>query len=314
MFKELIKKHPYLYQFLYETRIKMQVKRNKVKTIDQMKKKIIELNIKRNGTVPDLENPKRYTDKIHWRKLYGLTPEMSRLSDKYAVREWIKEKIGEEYLIPLLGVWDSFDEIDFNKLPDKFVLKTNNASSTNVIVTDKNSLDLKLLKKKFDFWMKMPYWYLYGYEMQYSKIPPKIIAEKYMEDPEKEEILDYKFRCYMGRAEYVCVDLNRHADHRRAILDRNWMLQDVFLEYPAPDTVPEKPENFEKMLEIADTLAEGFDYVRVDLYDIAGHIYFGEMTFTSSSGLCTIKPEEWNYKLGSLWKLDTTKKKEFDFS
>lgn len=251
----------------------------------------------------DWSNLKSYTEKMQWAKLYDTDPRKVVLSDKYLVREWVKNKIGEEYLIPLLGVWDSFDEIDFDTLPTQFVLKTNHGSSTNIIVKDKNTIDKKYLKKLFDRWMQMDFAFASSIQLHYSKIERKIIAEQFIET-ENKDLPDYKFICFNGKPYYVWVDLGRNVHHTRKVYDLNWELQhwnqnnyDVNLDEL------DKPLNFEKMVELAKQLCEGFHHVRVDLYNVNGKIYFGEMTFTNASGLEPIVPEEYDYKLGDLWQL-----------
>ena len=154
------------------------------------------------GMHMDIKNPKTYSQKIQWLKLYDPNPSRSMLADKVAVRDWIKEKIGEEYLIPIYGVFNSFDEIDFDKLPKQFVLKTNHSSGWNVVVKDKSTFDKKEAKKKFDKWMKLDYAFWTEYEPHYSAIVPKIIVEKYMED-KTGNLTDYKFLCFDSKAEFV---------------------------------------------------------------------------------------------------------------
>lgn len=263
----------------------------------------------RVGIELNMENPKRFSEKIQWRKFNELTPIMSTLSDKYAVREWIKEKIGEEYLIPLLGVWDSFDEIDFEKLPDSFVLKTNNASGTNMIVENKARLNMKKAKKKFDKWMQIPFGLISGFEFQYLDIKPKIIAEKNMltESNGIKDLPDYKFYCFDGKVycSFTRFDYALNPDNSKMyFLDRDYNILPVCKKEKQllTESIP-KPKNYEKMVEIAEKLSEGFSHVRVDLYNIDGEIYFGEMTFTNMSGFVSYNPDEFDFELGRQWKL-----------
>lgn len=249
-------------------------------------------------------SPKAYTEKIQWAKLHDNTPIKTTLSDKYLVREWVSEKIGDQYLIPLLGVWDKYSEIDFNQLPDRFVLKTNHGSGTVIVVRDKAAIDHKRNSSLFNDWMHTDYAYVFGLEMQYTNIKRKIIAEQYLDSKEK-ELQDYKFLCFDGKPYYCWVDLDRFSNHTRNIYDLNWELQpwNQYTYGNCKKDIP-KPKNFDKMVEIASVLCQGFSHVRVDLYNIEGKIYFGEMTFTNGSGYECIVPDEYDFKLGELWNIN----------
>ena len=235
----------------------------------------------------DLDNPQSFNEKIQWLKLYDTTPLKTRLADKYLVRDWIKEKIGEKYLVPLLGVWDSFDEIDFDALPDTFVLKCNHGSGMNMVVKDKKAFDKKAAKVQFDEWMKSDFTFLNGFEMQYRDIPHKIIAEKFIEQMD-ENLLDYKIHVFGGEPKIIQVIGDRDLVHhtgKEAFFDLNWQPQDLMYHtYDMYEKMPSRPDNLGEMLNIARKLGTEFRYVRVDLYNIDGKILFGEMTFTPASG------------------------------
>lgn len=251
----------------------------------------------------DWNNLRTYNEKMQWAKLYENNKQKSTLADKYLVRNWVEEKIGKEYLIPLLGVWDTFDEIDFEKLPDRFVLKTNHGSGTNIIVKDKNCFDKIEAKNRFDMWIKTNFAFKNGFQMQYNDIKPKVIAEKFIECVDG-DLKDYKFLCFDGKVYYCWVDSERYSDHRRNIYNLNWELQEWQQHYYKNTDIPiPKPTNFEKMIELAKELCQGYSHVRVDLYNANGRIYFGEMTFTNGSGFEMIHPHEYNLILGDLWKL-----------
>lgn len=255
----------------------------------------------RFGYAPDFENPKGFNEKIQWLKLYDSTPIKGMLADKFAVREWVKKKIGEEYLIPILGVFDKFEDIDFSKLPDKFVLKTNHASSTNVLVKDKAKLNLLENKLKFKRWLSTNYAFKKGFELHYGLISPKIVCEKFMGNG---DLVDYKFFCFSGGVKFVWVDTGRYTNHKRNIYDLNWKeMEFTYDNYEKTDV--EKPKNLDKMIEFAAKLSEGFAFVRVDFYEIDGRLYFGEMTFTSSSGMDRFHPEKYDEIVGSYLKLPT---------
>jgi len=260
------------------------------------------------GEELDLINPRTYNEKMQWSKLYDNTLLKTNLTDKYLVRDWIKEKIGEQYLIPLLGVWDNFDDIDFNTLPNKFVLKTNHGSGWNLIVNDKNKLDKNNAKVKFNKWM-CSNWSFMTFEMHYKDIKPKIIAEQYIEGLGR-ELEDYKFLCFDGNVNYCWIDIDRFTDHRRNVYDLDWNLQGWQQHsYKNSDYPIKKPENFDLMIQLTKKLAEGFSHVRIDWYNVQGKIYFGEMTFTNSSGFELIHPHKYNLELGDLWKLPIHKNK-----
>ncbi len=266
----------------------------------------------RTGEFLDFDNPQTFNEKIQWLKLYDSTPIKTRLADKYLVRDWVKEKIGEEYLIPLLGVWEKFDDIDFDKLPDKFVLKANHGSGWNIIVTDKNKFDKQDAKEKFEEWLHTNYAFNSGLELHYKDIKPLIIAEEYIETPDN-DLNDYKFLCFNGEVKYVWVDKDRYKKHKRNLYDVNWNLM--------PKQISEgiryknfnkkkKPENYNKMLEFAKILSKDFAFVRVDFYENKGKLYFGEMTFTSANGTHTFHPASFNYELGQLIDLSKIKQQQ----
>ncbi len=232
-----------------------------------------------------LDHPRLFTEKIQWMKLYDSTYEKTRLADKYLVREWIKETIGERYLVPLLGVWDRFEDIEFDKLPENYVLKCNHGSGMNLVV--KNNLDKEKAKESFDKWMNINYAFCAGLEMHYADMPRKIIAEKYIEEMDG-SLYDYKIHCFGGEPKFIqCIgdrDLKKHTGYQMNY-DTEWHELDwTFEDYPRFPYEVEKPVCLEEMLDVAKKLSAGFSYVRVDLYEIKGKVLFGEMTFTPASG------------------------------
>ena len=251
----------------------------------------------------DLESPKTFNEKIQWLKLYDSTPIKTRLADKYLVRDWVKETIGEEYLIPLLGVYDNFDEIDFDKLPNQFVMKCNHASGWNLLVRDKTKLNLKEAKEKFDKWLSRNFAFVVGYELHYREIKPKIVIEKFI-DEISENIYDYRFFCCNGKVEQVWLDVNSGTpQHKRKIYNRNWKELDIVVKWPRLETDVLKPQNLDEMIKLSEHLSKNFAFVRVDFYDVNNKIYFGEMTFTSMSGIGQFEPEIECLKLGRKIKL-----------
>ena len=234
----------------------------------------------------NLDNPKSFNELMQWIKIYDNSPLKTELTDKYLVREWISKTIGSKYLIPLLGVWDRFDEIDFASLPDAFVLKCNHGCFYNLVVKNKRELNLKKTKRIFDKWMKTNFAFN-TLELQYRDIPRKIIAEKYVEQIDG-KLLDYKIHVFHGEPKIIQVIGDRNFEKHTAkecFFTTTWEIIDVPLHtYNSYDYIPPKPDNLNEMLSIARTLGKEFRYVRVDLYDLDGEIKFGEMTFTPASG------------------------------
>lgn len=249
----------------------------------------------------DWSNLCRYTEKMQWKKLYCIDPLERIVSDKYAVRQWVADKIGDEYLVPMLGIWERFEDIDFESLPESFVLKTTHASANIIIVRDKGRFDKEYSALMFKLWLSIDYAYA-SFEMNYKDIPRRIIAERFMQD-KNGELPDYKFMCFDGKPYCCWVDEGRFTHHTRDIFDMNWSLLPFTEHFPNSGHPIAKPKNFNRMVEIATTLSEGFSHVRVDLYNIDGRIYFGELTFCESSGFCEINPDEYDFKMGDLWKL-----------
>ena len=256
------------------------------------------------GEELNLNNPLTFNEKINWMKLYDRDPRKAIYADKFLVRKYIKEKIGEKYLVPLLGVRDRFDDIDFAALPSQFVLKCNHGSGWNLIVKDKTKINFDDAKKKFDCWINTNFAYKAGFELHYRDITPKMIAEKYISEIDRDVLYDYRFYCFNGNPIYVWVDSGSGtSNHKRTIFSIEWKKQDYTVNYPNILPCPSKPDNYTEMLECAKKLSEGFIFVRIDLYSINGKIYFGEMTFTPQSGRANWEKEEINMYYGSLIKL-----------
>ena len=252
----------------------------------------------------DLENPQTFNEKLQWLKLHNRKPEYTQMVDKYAAKEYVAKIIGQEYIIPTLGVWDKFDDIDFDKLPDQFVLKTTHGGGNTgvVICKDKSTLDKDAAKRKLNLSLKADI-YRTLKEWPYKDVKKRIIAEKLIGG---ENIVDYKFSCFNGTATDVMTCSDRGTgDTKFYFFDSNWQL----LRYnkrgiAAPEgfTIP-APNNYEKMFEIAGKLSEGIPYLRVDLYNIDGRIYFGELTFFPQSGFDPNLLSETDLLFGSRIKL-----------
>ena len=296
----LTPEHPFLWR-LESRRLLAKMERNSRMSYAGIESVIGNFYRKIFGRTLNWENPQTFNEKIHVAALYMPDPIKTKLADKVAVREWITERIGSEYLIPLLGVYDSFDEIDFDALPDSFVIKCSHDCGSVTLVKDKSKIDRDFLQRKYDFLMRRNYaWH--GWEIQYRDIPHKIMIEKYM----GASINDYKFLCFNERPYYCWVDMDRFTNHTRNFYSLDWKRQPFSLLYPNNSKDETCPEKFEEMKNIAETLCSDFPHVRVDLYFVDGHIYFGEMTFTSEGGSGKMTPDEYDYTLGELWPFDST--------
>ena len=256
------------------------------------------------GRSLNLDSPQTFNEKLQWLKLYNRKPEYTVMVDKYKVREYIAQTLGEEYLIPLLGVWDDPDEIDFDALPDQFVLKCNhNSGSGMCICKNKSKLDIPKVKEELRKGLKENY-YIRHREWPYKDVPRKIIAEKYMVDASG-DLKDYKFYCFDGAMKFLMINSDRNSDKptKADYFDRDFNWLDFTWGYSHAEVHPEKPEQFEKMVAIAEKLSKGLPHIRVDLYECNGQIYFGELTFFDGSGFDKIEPLEWDYKIGRMLKL-----------
>lgn len=239
----------------------------------------------------NFKNPKYFGEKIQWLKLNGDLEKYSDYVDKYKVREFVKNEIGKEYLIPLLGVYEKAEDIDYSKLPDEFVLKINNGSGYNIVVKNKANLDIDKTNKQLNKWLKEDYAKMKK-EPQYKNVKRKIIVEKYIND-KNGELLDYKFFCSRGEIIIIDIDYDRFTNHKINLYNEKFELLNIKLgKYKNKIEGVKKPENFEKMVEISKKLSKSFNFVRVDLYNVDGRILFGELTFTPGAGINPFKPLE----------------------
>lgn len=251
----------------------------------------------RIGKKLNLNNPQTFNEKLQWLKLYDRRPEYTKLVDKYEVRQYIKETIGEEYLIPLLGVYGSFEEIDFTKLPNQFVLKPNHTSGNIFICKDKSKIDYKKLKEEVNAWLKRQYYWIHR-EWPYKNIKPKIICEKYMVDESGVELKDYKFFCFNGEPKAMYVATDRGIDTRFDFYDLEFNHLPFMQHYKNSDKKISKPQGFSEMIRLSKILSKGIPHVRVDFYDINGKIFFGELTFFHFSGFHKFCPEKYDKIFG----------------
>ena len=255
------------------------------------------------GIELDLNNPKTFNEKIQWLKLYDSTPKKTLLADKYLVKNFIKDTIGKKYVIPLLKVWDSYNEINFDSLPNKFILKANHGSGMNIIINDKSKYNLESIKKIAKKWMNINYAFSNGLELHYMNIKPKIIAEMFY-DNKNGDLFDYKIYCFNGRVESIAFLSAKKKFRRIAFYDTNWNRLNYTDTYPPFEYEIPKPKKLKEMVEISQKLSKGFAFVRVDLYVLNNeNIKFGEMTFTPDSGKLNFNPVEQNRIFGDMIKL-----------
>lgn len=233
----------------------------------------------------DLDNPRTFNEKLQWLKLYDRNPEYTTMVDKYEAKKYVADIIGEEYIIPTLGVWEHFDDIDFDSLPEQFVLKCTHDSGGLVICRDKSHFDRRAAKKQIEKCLKHNYFYYYR-EWPYKNVRPRIIAEKYMEDSSTSELRDYKLFCFNGDVKCFRVDFDRFVNHRTNYYSSDGNLMKIGDIESPPDFEKEIhiPDNLEKMKELASVISAGHPFLRVDFYDVDGKIYCGELTFYSNGG------------------------------
>lgn len=251
------------------------------------------------GKKLDLKNPKTFSEKLQWLKLYDRRQEYVKMVDKYAAKEYVAGIIGEEYIIPTLGVWDSPEDIDWDALPNQFVLKCTHDSGGLVICKDKSRLDKVATIKKLNHGLKQEYFKVWR-EWPYKDVPRRIIAEKYMEDEKLHELRDYKFFCFNGNVRMFKVDYDRFTEHHANYYTPTGELL-PFGEAALPPKKEKRlklPANLEHMVEVAELLSNGIPFLRVDFYVVNNCIYFGELTFFPATGMGKWTEEEWDKKLG----------------
>lgn len=261
------------------------------------------------GRKLNLNQPKRFTEKLQWYKLHYQNALMTQCADKYSVREYIKLKGYEHILVPLYGVYSKAEDIDFEKLPDKFVLKTTNGSHTNILCEDKSTLDIESTKMQLNKWLNMKAEKA-GREWAYYDIEPRIVCEQYLEKDKNNDLVDYKFFCFNGKPYCLYVIIERFLKNgiKLGIFDLNFKQMNFRRsDIPVIAINVEKPKNFDEMISIANDLSKDFPHVRVDLYNVDGHIFFGELTFYDSSGYKGFISDEFDFILGEQFNLPERK-------
>lgn len=272
-----------------------------IKTYPEYKNNLIAIG-KRRGLELNLDNPVTIQDKVNWLKLYDSMPLKTRCADKIQLHEYCKEKIGKDLCIPILRVYDKVDDVNWEELPNQFVIKCNHGSGMNIIVKDKTKLDIADAKSKLTGFMKDDFAFHVGYEMHYHDIPHKIFVEEYKEDEnQKESLFDYKFWCFNGEPRFYTIN-DGHGHGDIVYYSMNDEVLDPYNLYN-PNLAYRKPENFDKMVEYAKRLSEDFKLVRVDFYEVDGVLYLGELTFTPGAGFFKYKKPEYNKIFGDMLKL-----------
>ena len=250
----------------------------------------------------NLQNPQTYNEKIQWLKLYDRNPKYTDMVDKYEAKKYVANLIGEEYIIPTIGIYDTYKDINFDELPNEFVIKPTHTSGDVFICKDKSTLDYKLLQKKVEKWLKRRYFYLHR-EWPYKNIKPRLIIEKFMEDKKKKELIDYKFFCFNGEPKIMFIATDRQNKNTETCFDfydMEFKHLNIINGHPNSKATINRPLNFELMKELAQKLSRRISHVRVDFYEVDGKVYFGELTFTHWSGLVPFQPEEWDKKIGDM--------------
>lgn len=253
------------------------------------------------GTLLDLDHPKTFNEKLQWMKLHDRNPLYTTLVDKYNVKKYVAAKIGREHVVPVYGVWNRFEDIDFSKLPKAFVLKCTHDSGGLVIVPDKSKFDIRAARKKLNSCLKRNFYYV-GREWAYKNVRPGIMAEKYIRSGSREGLTDYKVMCFHGKARCSFTCTSRYSAEggvKVTFFDLDWNVMPFERHYSKSDVPVEKPAEYDRMIQLAEELSKGLVFARIDFYIVNGRIYFGEYTLYPGCGMEEFHPYEWDYRLGS---------------
>lgn len=259
----------------------------------------------------NLNNPTTFNEKLQWLKINDRKDIYTTMVDKYEVKNYVANIIGKKHIIPTIGVYDKFDDINFEELPEQFIIKCTHDSGSTIICKNKKEFNIQETKKKISKALKHNYYY-YGREWPYKNVKPRILIEKYMEEMGKEELTDYKLMCFNGKVRCSFVCLNRYSSKGLNVdfYDINWNKMSFERHYKNSNVILEKPKNYKMMIELAEKLSHNIPFVRVDFYEINNKLYFGELTFYPGSGFEEFKPEKYDEILGNMIKLPLTKKEE----
>lgn len=254
----------------------------------------------RVGYELNLDNPKTFNEKIQWLKVYDHNPIYTTMVDKYLVKDYIARIIDEEYIIPTLGVWEKFEEIEFDKLPNCFVLKCTHDSGGVIIVDDKSKLNIKDTRRKLEKSLKRNF-YWHGREWAYKDVKPRIIAEKYLGFKTKEcdDIMDYKLMCFNGKVKCSFVCSGRASGSLKVtFFDTEWNAMPFERHYPKSCKLINQPKSWDRMVKLAEKISMGYPFMRIDFYEVGGALFFGEITLYPGDGFEEFSPLEWDYELG----------------
>jgi hypothetical protein len=254
------------------------------------------------GHLPNLKAPKSFNEKIQWLKLNYRDPLIQKCANKLLAREYVRNCCGPEILVPLVGCYESVEEIKFEDLPRRFVCKASHGSGWNIVATDKDKLNWAVESQKMKKWMATDFSAI-GREWAYKDSPRKILIEHFLDGPDGQSPYDYKIFCFNGNPRFVQVDTDRFSGHRRSFYDLNWLQLHFGLEYPIENRVLPRPMGLDKMVEIAKKLSKQFPFVRCDLYDCIGNVYFGELTFYPGKGTERFNPHKADHAVGGLLTL-----------
>ena len=258
-----------------------------------------------SGKKLNLSNPEDFNAKIEWYKVFYRPKILNTLADKYEVRSYVEEKIGPQYLNELFAVYTHPEEINFDVLPNQFIIKANHTNGHNIIVTDKGKLDKDKVVKKFTKWLKKNQYYRRGQEWAYKDIKPKIVIEKFLKEEDKNTLVDYKFYCFNGEPKFIDVHIDREEDHKQGCFDLDFNLLPFGKSstYKSISSGIEQPSNLEEMVKLSRVLADKLPFVRVDFYSVNGRTVFGEMTFYPSDARREFYPKNYNKIIGDYFEL-----------
>jgi len=262
------------------------------------------------GRWPNLRKPTTLNEKIQWLKLHYRDPLMSTCADKYRVRGFVQRTVGEQYAVPLGGSWTSADEIDFESLPKRFVLKANHGSGWNIVCPNSSELDVQDARARCRDWLDSSFAEI-GCEWAYQGIEPRIVAEAFLSGSDGQPPWDYKFFCFRGTPRFIQVDYDRFAAHTRSLYTPDWQMLPCGLEYARHEEPTERPDSLAEMLQVASALSRAFPFVRVDLYECDGGVFFGEMTFYPGKGIEVFDPVEYDSMFGEHLDIDQVRQSKY---
>lgn len=253
----------------------------------------------------NLKNPQTFNEKLQWLKLYNRKDIYTIMVDKYEAKKYVSNIIGEKYIIPTLGIYERFESINFNELPNKFVMKCTHDSGGIIICRDKEKFNKKEARRKINKHLKTNYYYK-GREWPYKNVKPRIIIEEYIEQDDAKDLIDYKFMNFNGKVKcsFVCLNRNSQEGMNIDFYDADWHKMPIQRHYKNSNIILKKPKNYDLMIKLSEELAKDIPFLRVDFYEIKEKVYFGELTFYPGSGIEEFTPTEWDDRFGDMLKLN----------